>query len=286
MPHVLLALLLSTAEGYSILRGHTPSVTQQVSVRALCAMQADEAEESEPAAEAIAGPPPMPELVAEPVDGPSVADPFDSADEESIAKEALKAEVGEGLSSASPDKVVVGEILLALEAMNPTRSPATSPLLNGKWKVIYASGSSPGLKATQLLLKGAKNAPKSPSGADLIDVQDVYITIGQEQPRAEASLRTRLLSFENTVKLSSRLEAESAVRLVETYEAAESEYLSLRLPFQSPVQYKRSLLVSYLDEELLVVRDALGRPDVLMRCDGPSASLESDTADDSVPGAS
>eukprot|EP00965_Chrysotila_dentata_P011666 382365-Pleurochrysis_carterae.AAC.1 len=32
-------------------------------------------------------------------------------------------------------------------------------------------------------------------------------------------------------------------------------------------QYKRSLLVSYLDEELLVVRDALGRPDVLMCAD-------------------
>ena len=62
----------------------------------------------------------------------------------------------------------------------------------------------------------------------------------------------------------SKLEAESAVRLSETYEYTQSDYMSLRLPFQKPVEFKRSMLVSYLDEELLVVRDAAGRPDILM----------------------
>ena len=179
-------------------------------------------------------------------------------------------QIADGLSGPRPDRAVVGEILLALEAQNPTRSPATSPLLNGKWKFLYASGASPGLKGLMLLLKGSKNAPKSPSGADLIDVQDTYLTI--EQPRATAEVKVRVLSFENTLKLSSKLEAESAVRLVETYDAAESEYMSLRLPLQSPVQYRRSVLISYLDEEMLVVRDGLGRADVLMRCDDAPAS--------------
>ena len=41
------------------------------------------------------------------------------------------------------------------------------------------------------------------------------------------------------------------MRLVETYEAAESEYMSLKLPFQRPVQYKRSVLVvSHVDDAL------------------------------------
>merc|ERR1719359_2266279 len=213
-------------------------------------------------------------------------------DEGTIAKEALKAEIADGLGGPRPDRAVVGEILLALEAQNPTRSPATSPLLNGKWKFLYASGASPGLKALQLLLRGAKSAPKSPSGADLVDVQDRYLTIGTEQPRATAEVKVRLLSFENTIKLASRLEAESAVRLVETYDAAESEYMSLRLPFQSPVQYKRSVLISYLDEEMLVVRDALGRPDVLVRVEessswAPSSLGGEDTNEsDDAPGAS
>jgi len=215
----------------------------------------------------------------------------EAVDEGTIAKDALKAEVSQGLSSgASPDRAVVGEILLALEAQNPTRSPATSPLLNGKWKFLYASGVSPGLKALQKLLRVTRAAPKSPSGADVVDVQDTYLTISADQPRAVSSVQVRLLSFENTVKLASRLEAESAVRLSETYEYTESDYMSLKLPFQSPVEYKRSLLVSYLDEELLVVRDASGRPDILMRCDEvewAASSLGTEPAsDDSAPGAS
>merc|ERR1719238_2195975 len=190
---------------------------------------------------------PQPEAVAEPevaAEPEAVAEPFDDMlglDEAAIAKEALKAEIADGLAGSKPDKSVVGEILLALEAQNPTRSPATSALLNGKWKFLYATGASPGLKGLMLLLRGAKSAPKSPSGADLVDVQDTYLTIGPEQPRATAEVTVRLLSFENTIKLSTKLETESAVRLVETYDAAESEYMALRLPFQSPVQYKRSV---------------------------------------------
>jgi len=210
-------------------------------------------------------------------DEPSPFDEFE-IEEGEIAKEALKAEIADGLTGAAPDRAVVGEILLALEAQNPTRSPATSPLLNGKWKFLYASGASPGLKGLMLLLKGSKQAPKSPSGADLVDVQDTYLTIDAMQPRATAEVKVRVLSFENTLKLSSKLDAESAVRLVETYDAAESEYMSLRLPFQSPVSYKRSVLVSYLDDEMLVVRDAAGRADVLMRVDAPPAAAAAPAA--------
>jgi len=255
--------------------------------------------ESVPEPDSEATPAPVPEPVPELVDEPPLAfadlPPLEdeTVDEGNIAKEALKAEVSDGLSGSScPDRAVVGEILLALEAQNPTRSPATSSLLNGKWKFVYASGASPGLKALQLLLQSTKIAPKSPSGADIIDVQDSYLTITPEQPRATSSVSIRLLSFENTVKLACRLEAESAVRLTETYDAAESEYMSLRLPFQSPIEYKRSLLISYLDDELLVVRDSLGRPDVLMRCDEvawAASSLGGDVTnadDDNMPGAS
>ena len=126
------------------------------------------------------------------------------------------AEMSGGLGGPKPDKAAIGEILLALEAQNPTPSPATSALLNGKWKVLYATGASPGLKALTLLLKGVKQAPKSPSGAELIDVQDTFVTIQAEQPRVEAATAVRILSFENTAKLLCRLEPESAVRLLET----------------------------------------------------------------------
>ena len=213
------------------------------------------------------------------------------ADETSIAKEALMAEISDGVVGAKPDRAVVGEILLALEARNPTMSPATSPQLNGKWKVLYSTARSPSLKALQLLLKGASRAPKSPSGADMVDINDAYLTISAEQPRVESSLRTRLLSCENTVKRYCKLEAESAVRLVETYDSVQSEYMDLKLPFQPPTQFKRSLLVSYLDDELLVIRDTMGRPDVLQRCAAdpdwaPSSVDAPESTNEDAPGAS
>ena len=180
-------------------------------------------------------------------------------DEGELAKEALTC--GRRLAGARPDKAVVGEILLALEARNPTRSPATSPLLNGKWKVMFASGASPGLKALTLLLRSAQRAPKSPSGAELSEVGDAFLTIKPEQPRAEASVRTRLLSFENTAKLNSQLEAESAVRLRETMRRPSP----LRRPQAALLERRavQALLLVVRDDELLVVRDAFGRPDVL-----------------------
>merc|ERR1719453_919445 len=184
MRPLLLAALFASAAGYS-LGFRLPAVASPPSRFAALLMEAEpplepEVPEPEPA--------PAPEEAA-PVEAPppteAAAEPDMDFDEGSMAKEALKSEVGDGLLGTRPDAAVVGEILLALEAGNPTRSPATSPLLNGKWKVLYASGTSPGLKALQLLLKGAQNAPKSPSGAEIVDVQDAYITIQAEQPRAE-----------------------------------------------------------------------------------------------------
>ena len=40
------------------------------------------------------------------------------------------------------------------------------------------------------------------------------------------------------------------------------------------------MLISYLDEEMLVVRDSFGRPDVLMRVDAPAAPINWFAADD------
>lgn len=200
-----------------------------------------------------------------------------------VVKERLKSEIADGLANPQLNKAAIGEILLTLEGQNPTATPATSPLLNGKWKLVYASGASPGQKAFQLLLQGSMLAPKSPSGADMIDVGDVHITISPGQPRATSELNLRLLSFENSIKLASKLEVESSALLIETYDSAQSEYGNLRLPFASPLEYKRSILVSYLDDELLVVRDEDGRPDVLMRVDAPFDDFRNTEED--VPGA-
>merc|ERR1719379_3309665 len=161
---------------------------------------------------------------------------FGGADERELVKEAVNAELT-GVGPEGPEKAVVQELLLALQAENPTPAPATSPLLNGKWKFLYASGASPGLKALKVVLKGAEAFPKSPSGAETVGVEDTFLTIAAQQPRATASVKVRVLSYEQEIKLESKLEIESPVRLIETYDYVGTEFTGL--PFQSPVSYKR-----------------------------------------------
>lgn len=40
--------------------------------------------------------------------------------------------------------------MLKLEPMNPTESPAKSPVLNGVWEFLYTGGLSPGTLAVQV----------------------------------------------------------------------------------------------------------------------------------------
>jgi hypothetical protein len=71
---------------------------------------------------------------------------------------------------------------------------------------------------------------------------------------------------ESSVRVRCKLEVQSDVRLRETYE-------SFSVLDQAPVtipealQYSRDMYVTYLDEDLLVVRDASGVPEILTRKD-------------------
>ena len=38
------------------------------------------------------------------------------------------------------ERATINEVLLKLEALNPTKEPAMSPLLNGVWELRYAAG--------------------------------------------------------------------------------------------------------------------------------------------------
>jgi hypothetical protein len=64
---------------------------------------------------------------------------------------------------------------------------------------------------------------------------------------------------------------------------------NLRVPFPDQEQiFKRPLFVSYLDDDLLVVRDSFGAPDILIRKDKAFLSntgVPSATDDDTSPGA-
>jgi hypothetical protein len=94
------------------------------------------------------------------------------------------------------------------------------------------------------------------------------ITISRApQPRVEASVAVKLLggAVSGKVTVRARLEVESDLRLRETYESV--TVLGQASPYSIPsqLQYARDLYVTYLDDDLLVVRDGSGVPEVLVR---------------------
>lgn len=195
-------------------------------------------------------------------------------------------------------RAAINEALYKLEAMNPTKGPAISPLLNGVWELryvggytpdwaipsptrqlalfLYSGGYSPGLFALSL-------AQKLPSS--LVDVGDLEIAISREQPRVEATIDIKTFGgMEQEVSVKTRLEVQSDVRLRETYESATLLGNSIDLP--KPLQYSRDLYVVYVDEDLLIIRDATGIPEVLVRKEktfSQNWGTEPSALDDMVP---
>ena len=192
----------------------------------------------------------------------------------------------------------INEALLSLERLNPTPDAAVSPLLNGVWELkyvggyspewalpsptrqlalfLYSGGYSPGVFCLQL-------AQKLPS--QLVDVLgDLTLTIRRDQPRVEASMDVKMLfgNVKSSVKVKTRLEAQSSMRLRETYETA--SLLDQNIPIPQALQYTRDLYITYLDEDLLVVRDASGVPEVLVRKQFTTTSVrEPDSLDGLTP---
>ena len=177
----------------------------------------------------------------------------------------------------SETRTAINEALYKLEALNPTKEPTLSPLLNGVWELryvggytpdwampsptrqlalfLYSGGYSPGVFALSL-------AQKIP--AALVDIGDLEISISRQQPRVEASIDIKLFGgAETTVKVTARMEVESDLRLRETYESA--TVLDRAIDIPQALQYSRDMYVTYVDEDLLIIRDASGVPEVLVR---------------------
>ena len=179
-------------------------------------------------------------------------------------------------SITAQDRASINEAVLKLEALNPTEDPVYSPLINGVWTLryaggysepkipsptrdlalfLYAGGYSPGLFALSL-------AQKLPS--QLVEVGDLSISISRGQPRIEAKVDVTLLGgTDESVVVTARLMEDSGLRFTETYESA--SVLGQTVDIPEALQYSRDLYVSYVDEDILVVRDGSGVPEILVR---------------------
>ncbi|CAM6090057.1 unnamed protein product [Calypogeia fissa] len=197
-------------------------------------------------------------------------------------------------------KIDVNEKILTLERLNPTPRPTTSPVLEGLWQFEWADARSPGIVAARTLLG------RIPPALASIDSLTLLILDGSAQARGFLKIFN---TVESSFTLFTKLTVEGPLRLKEEY--VEGLVATPKVPEGSmPAQFKgvfdqlvsaierlpdtikealnsgvkiplsgmfsRELLISYLDEEVMVARDKSGVADVLLRLESPIMDSSTD----------
>jgi len=194
---------------------------------------------------------------------------MDLLEDPAIQTEVLKQE-------GRPVRGRVDEAINRVERLNPTEEPIYSELLDGTWQVKYSSSYAPGLLSSPtrelafFLYSGGFSLGNALSsfangywGQSLgvqVDGKTVRISDGRT---VEASLDVEVAGRRETLSYKAELLPLSEMRMSE-------EVLELQLPSPlgdqpPPVELRRGLLVTYLDEDMMIVRDESGSPEVLKR---------------------
>eukprot|EP00441_Pelagodinium_beii_P038903 CAMPEP_0197651064 /NCGR_PEP_ID=MMETSP1338-20131121/31328_1 /TAXON_ID=43686 ORGANISM="Pelagodinium beii, Strain RCC1491" /NCGR_SAMPLE_ID=MMETSP1338 /ASSEMBLY_ACC=CAM_ASM_000754 /LENGTH=306 /DNA_ID=CAMNT_0043225615 /DNA_START=68 /DNA_END=988 /DNA_ORIENTATION=- len=222
---------------------------------------------SSPARAAVAAP------ETAPASNPAVADMkarlLDLLEDDSLQGEVLKPE-------GKPIRGRLDETIVKLERLNANEEPVYSTELDGSWLVKYAGTYAPGLLSSPtrelaLFLYGGGfslgNALSSFSsgfwGESLgvkLGSKKVEIIGGRD---VEATAVIEIAGRKETLTYKAELMPLSAARMSE-------EVVSVKLPDpigqqDLPLELRRSILVTYLDEDMMIVRDESGVPEVLMR---------------------
>ncbi|KAJ0258344.1 plastid-lipid-associated protein 13 [Hirschfeldia incana] len=199
--------------------------------------------------------------------------------------------------TTSMQRIDVNERITSLERLNPSPRPTTSPCFEGRWNFEWFGSGSPGLLAARVIFE------RFPS--TLANLSRMEIVIKDANAKATANIKL-LNSIESKIVLSSKLTVEGPLRLREEYvegmvesptviEEAVPEQLKgalgqatttlqqlpdlikdtlssgLKIPLSG--SFERFFMISYLDEEVLIVRDTSGVPEVLTRLETPSSTV-------------
>ncbi|KAI4371265.1 hypothetical protein MLD38_019526 [Melastoma candidum] len=193
-------------------------------------------------------------------------------------------------------RIDVNERIVGLERLNPTPRPTTSPFLEGKWNFEWFDSS--GLLAARLILE------RLPSSLANLSKMDVVFKDGYAKVTANLKL---LNSIESKVVLSTKLSVEGPLRMKEEYVDGTFETPSiieesvpdqlkgalgqaantvqqLPVPIRDAINsgikvplsgtFQRLFFITYLDDEILILRNESGTPEVLTRLDAPPALAE------------
>jgi len=187
----------------------------------------------------------------------------------SVAQEVLKPE-------GKPTRGRVDEMILQLEQLNPTTEPAYSELIDGAWRVEYSGTYAPGALSSPtrelalLLYAGGFSLGNALSSfANGFWGQTLGLQLGPKKLQISqgrdvtANVEVEVSGQKQTLSYKADLFPLSSVRLSE-------EVLSIDLPEplgkqEPPLELRRTVLVTYLDKEMMIVRDESGVSEVLVK---------------------
>lgn len=194
-------------------------------------------------------------------------------------------------------RIDVTERITSLERLNPTPRPTTSPYLEGKWNLEWFGATSPGLAAAGFIFERIPMTMAKLSRPD-IRIKDGYTKLTASM-RLLNSVQVRfVLTSKLSVEGQLRMKEELSEGLIESpviiEESVPEQLKSLlgqvintvqQLPapisdavsngFKLPLSgtnFERVFMISYLDDEILIIRDTIGKPEVLTRLDSVPAS--------------
>lgn len=151
------------------------------------------------------------------------------------------APLNRGVKATEEDKEKVEELASKLEALNPTKNPVESPLINGKWKLVYTTSES--------ILGAKKPEFLRPSGP-------IYQCIDNESLQA---LNIESWPFFNQVQATLTPTSKSSVDVkFDTF-----KIFSI-INVQAPDSARGTLEITYLDDDMRISRGNRGNLFVLI----------------------
>mmetsp|Transcript_26726 Transcript_26726/g.43675 ORF Transcript_26726/g.43675 Transcript_26726/m.43675 type:complete len:341 (+) Transcript_26726:124-1146(+) len=197
-----------------------------------------------------------------------------------------------GLGASPEDRLIVEEAVAELQSYNPYPFPTDNMgLLNGKWRLLWTSD-----RRILATLRAAKNLKVTG-----FEIEDIIIKIDGDRLTGDGIALLKLLDgrVKATARVAVKYTKDTGKRLSETYDKAVIEDVAVIEGFEDLVpatfplasmltqalrtlesnvfqpdrklevplsnRYARKLLLSYLDQDLLIARSSTGSVDVLQR---------------------
>ncbi|WZY91538.1 hypothetical protein YC2023_063867 [Brassica napus] len=212
--------------------------------------------------------------------------------------------------TTSMQRIDVNERITSLERLNPSPRPTTSPCFEGRWNFEWFGSGSPGLLAARVIFERFPSTLANLSRMEIV-IKDANAKATANIKLLNSIESKIILSSKLTVEGPLRLREEYVEGMVESptvIEEAVPEQLKralgqatttlqqlpdlikdtlssgLRIPLSKKEShfvllsalggsFERFFMISYLDEEVLIVRDTAGVPEVLTRLETPPSNV-------------